>query len=317
MLKRDARVQDVAAQHCLGGPTLPKILYIQMRSFSPIGMAQEAAPDYSKLTIVLPTYNEVENISNIVPELFRLYPGVHVTVVDDSSSDGTGEAVEGLRATHQNLKLIERHISKKGLTASVMEGIASVQTEYFVAMDADFQHPPASVADLYGELMKGADVAIGVRRDMGTLPLYRRAASWGAHKLAASYLWCRRQPRSRDLMSGFFGGRTEIAKNILRNKGDKFEPKGFKVLFDLLKFVPRDSKVAEASFTFGDRVSGNSKLNSDIILSLLKQCGSLGKVASFTVEFFFINKAGRVVGLLILVAIIAIALMMGGQPAKP
>jgi len=97
----------------------------------------------------------------------------------------------------------------------------------------------------------------------------------------------------------------------------RFEKKGFKVLFDLLKSCPRGTDVREVGFTFGDRASGHSKLSSDIVLSVMRQCGAFGKLASFSFEFFFINRAGRVLGLLILVAIFAVALMMGNSPAKP
>jgi len=282
-----------------------------------MGMAQKAREGFADLTVVLPTYNEVENIQRIVPEVFRLCPGAHVVVVDDSSQDGTGAAVSEMMASYPRLRLIERDISKKGLTASVMEGIASVETEFFVVMDADFQHPPASVENFYWEMRQGADLVVGVRHGMGPLRFSRKVASWGAHKLASTYLWFRRLPRSADLMSGFFGGRTEMVREVIQRKGMRFEKKGFKVLFDILKSCPRGTDVREVGFTFGDRASGHSKLSSDIVLSVMRQCGAFGKLASFSFEFFFINRAGRVLGLLILVAIFAVALMMGNSPAKP
>ncbi|MCU0861853.1 MAG: glycosyltransferase [Methanomassiliicoccales archaeon] len=175
-------------------------------------MAEERA-DHRLFSIVIPTYNEVGNVGAMVSELGRRYPGVKVIIVDDNSQDGTVQAVEALLGSNPGLKLIRRDPADRGLTASVMDGIMSVGTERFVVMDCDFQHPPVYV----GQLMKAtdsADLVVAAREGMGPLSLGRRVASSGAHKLASFYLWFRRRPRSSDLMSGFFAGRTALAKSI-------------------------------------------------------------------------------------------------------
>jgi dolichol-phosphate mannosyltransferase len=269
-------------------------------------MAEERA-DHRLFSIVIPTYNEVGNVGAMVSELGRRYPGVKVIIVDDNSQDGTVQAVEALLGSNPGLKLIRRDPADRGLTASVMDGIMSVGTERFVVMDCDFQHPPVYV----GQLMKAtdsADLVVAAREGMGPLSLGRRVASSGAHKLASFYLWFRRRPRSSDLMSGFFAGRTALAKSIITEHGDKFERRGFKVLLDLLRFMPRDAVVIDSRYRFGDRASGSSKLNADIVLSVLRQCGLGGKVASGTLHFFWINKAGRAVGFVLLAAIFAIVI---------
>ncbi len=271
----------------------------------------------ARFTIVLPTYNEVENVSRIVEELFRLYPGISISVIDDDSKDGTVETVLELQKKHNRLTIMQRVSSKKGLTASLMDGISSVKTEFFVVMDADFQHPPSSVGDLMSKIIDGADLVIGVRVNKGPLTISRRIASGGAHKLAASYLWLCRQPRSCDLMSGFFGGRTESSRRIISHHGDKFEKKGFKVLFDLLKYAPRDIRLEEVRYVFGERAGGASKLDSDIILSVMKQCGLAGKMLGTSIQLLVISKAAQVIGLLMLVAIIAIAIVIGTTPHQP
>ena len=149
--------------------------------------------DLTKFTVVLPTYNEVENVSRMVEELFRLYPGISVSVIDDCSNDGTIEAVLALQKKHGRLALMRRDPAKKGLTASLMDGISSVKTDFYIVMDADFQHPPVSVGDLMEKISGGADLVVGVRVTKGPLTLPRRIASGGAHKLAATYLWLRRK----------------------------------------------------------------------------------------------------------------------------
>jgi dolichol-phosphate mannosyltransferase len=94
-------------------------------------------------------------------------------------------------------------------------------------------------------------------------------------------------------MSGFFGGSTKLCQDIIAKNGHKFERAGFKVLFDLLKFLPRDTVVQEVRFTFNTRRSGESKLSSRVILSILRQCGMAGKATALAVNFLLINSIGR------------------------
>jgi len=261
--------------------------------------------DQGLFTIIIPTLNEVGNVRNLVEELFRLYPGVSITIVDDGSKDGTAESVQAMQHNRLRLNLIQRNPADRGLTGSVVDGIKSVQTAGFVVMDCDFQHPPAKVGDLMAEMRHGAKVVVAVREGMEPLSLSRRIGSGGAHRLAATYLWFMRRPATRDTMSGFFAMQTDLAKDVIRANEERFEKRGFKVLFDLLRFAPRDTTVVESSYKFGDRASGQSKLSTDVVLSVLRQCGLGGKVASGTLHFFLINKAGRAVGFIILAAIFA------------
>lgn len=264
--------------------------------------------DLGLFTVVIPTYNEVGNVRNMIEELFSLYPGIKVIIVDDGSKDGTVEAVKALQGNRLGVNLIQRSPNERGLTASVIDGIMSVDTKGFVVMDCDFQHPPSKAIDLMAAVQGGAGLVVAVREGMGPLSLSRRLASNGAHKLASTYLWFRRKPRSKDMMSGFFAGNTEMAKGVISKHRSGFEKAGFKVLFDMLKFAPSGIRVEEKRYTFGDRASGQSKLSSDIVLSVLRQCGLGGKMASGTLHFFLINKAGRVVGFIILAAIFAIVI---------
>ncbi len=255
---------------------------------------------FEDLTVVLPTYNEGGNIQHMLATLTELYPGVSVLVADDNSRDGTQQKVGEFSATNARVRLLNRDPNDRGLTASIMEGLMNVSTPYYVVMDADFQHPPEYVRELHARLKDGADLAVGVREDKNSLGLGRKLASVGAHALAAAYLRVMRQPTSEDTMSGFFGGRTDICQRTISGMGHRFERRGFKVLFDLLKYLPRDTRVEEVAFPFSMRRSGESKLSSRVILSILRQCGLAGKAAAVAVNFLFINMFGRFLSALVL-----------------
>ncbi len=244
-------------------------------------------------SIVLPTLNESENILPMMEALDSLYPNAGIIVVDDHSKDGTAQIALEFGKRRGNVQVVQRDPNDRGLTASIMDGIMHSHTKYFVVLDADFQHPPESIAGLVQELIKGNDLAIGVREDKMELSFTRKWASIAAHQMAVSYLRAKRQPTSNDTMSGFFGGRSDLCQKVIGNKGNKFERAGFKGLFDLLKFMPRDVKIAEVEFKFNSRRAGESKLSSRVILSIMRQCGIGGKVLAFTSMFFLTNMIGR------------------------
>jgi len=269
-------------------------------------MAQKTFDD---LTVILPTYNEGGNIQSMLETLDSLYPGVSIIVADDNSKDETPELVRSFAADHPKAKLISRDPGDRGLTASIMEGITETRTKFFVVMDADFQHPPESVGGMYDLLAEGADLAVGKREDKASLSSSRMLASWGANALARSYLAVMRRPTTDDTMSGFFGGRTGKCQEVIAKFGQKFERAGFKVLFDILKFLPRDTVVRELEFHFSSRRAGLSKLSSRVILSILRQCGPAGKAAALGVNFLFINMLGRYISALVLGLTFTFALM--------
>lgn len=266
-------------------------------------------------TIILPTLNEAENIAPMIERISHLYPCAKVLVMDDRSSDETVSRVRALNRPPEQVRAIVRDANDRGLTASVMDGILQVQTKYFIVLDADFQHPPESISGLMVALQNGHDLAIGVREDKMNLMWARKLASGGAHFLAKSYLTLIRQPGSKDTMSGFFGGDTAIFQKVVKERGSRFERKGFKVLFDLLKFAPRDVRIEEVMFTFNARRGGESKLNSRIILSILRQCGFFGKSAAVAATFFLMTSGGRFVAavLLGLMSTFAIISLTGGD----
>jgi dolichol-phosphate mannosyltransferase len=228
-------------------------------------------------TIVLPTYNEAGNIARMVGHLRDLYPQAQVLVMDDDSPDGTGELVNRLFSSDAGVKVVVRRGSQRGLSASVVQGISECDTPFFIVMDADFQHPPAEAGGLMSALSQGADVCVAVRRDRNALGKRRKLYSQGAEFLSRCYLWLIDRQSSRDNMSGFFGGRSEMITRYLSENENELEPAGFKILFDILKFLPRDASLAEWEYDFGVREEGESKIGSGIIVSILRQCGTPGR----------------------------------------
>ena len=228
-------------------------------------------------TVILPTYNEAENIGNMISCLRGMYPEFRILVMDDNSRDGTGDIVRNAGASDPNVSLIVRDIGDRGLSASIMHGIVKTGTEFFINMDSDFQHPPSALKDIYNSLLNGADLAIGIRNDRRALSFGRWVSSWAAQTLACLTLKLNGKQSSSDIMSGLFGGRTEIFAKVIGEYEKEFERKGFKALFDLLKFSPADIRIGEIGFDFGKRQGGESKIGSKIIISILRQCGRPGK----------------------------------------
>ena len=165
----------------------------------------------SDLTIVVPTYNEVDNVEELVTKLEEVLKDVNfdILVMDDNSPDGTGKKVEELEKAGHKCHAIVR-TENKGLSPSVIEGFEKASGSIIVVMDADLQHPIEVVPKLYEAVKNGAEVAVGSRHCEGgevgkNWPLYRRIISWGAALLARPFT------SISDPMSGFFA----LKKSIL------------------------------------------------------------------------------------------------------
>ena len=228
-------------------------------------------------TVILPTYNEEDNIGRMIVCLLEMYPDAAILVMDDNSADNTRSIVEGLMQKYANVRFISRDKDDKGLSASIFHGIMETETEFFINMDSDFQHPPSAVKDIFERLSAGADLVIGVRKDRTALKFKRWVLSWIVHMMADITLKFNGKQSSSDIMSGLFGGRTDLFREVIRTYEKEFERRGFKALFDLLKFAPDGIRIEETEFEFGKRYGGESKIGSNILFSLFRQCGRLGK----------------------------------------
>ncbi|MEW6610746.1 MAG: polyprenol monophosphomannose synthase [Patescibacteria group bacterium] len=219
-------------------------------------------------TIVIPTYNERENIVPLIHALFALgISDLSVLVVDDASPDGTGEAVEALRAELPHLELLRR-ACKQGLGSAYVEGFARVLEKgagVVVEMDADFSHAPEDVPRLLQAIVDGADVVIGSRR----VPRGRIVGwHWRRHVASRGAMWIARmllRLKTRDVTSGFRAYRRSCLTAIhfadVRSDGYAFQEEML-LRCERGKFI-----ITEVPVTFIDRVHGTSKLGMQEIVN--------------------------------------------------
>ncbi len=215
-----------------------------------------------ELTVVVPTFNERENLPALADTLFPALgmAGIRgeLLVVDDDSPDGTAEAALALAGRLPVRVLVRR--GRTGLSSAVLEGVRAAAAPVVCVMDADLSHPPEAVPLLYFEVVTGADIAVGSRLVGGGgvegWPLGRRLISKGATLLARPLT-----PVS-DPMSGFFCFRRSLLV------GARLEPEGYKILLEILARCDI-ARAVEVPYTFRDRRAGKSKLSGRVMRQYL------------------------------------------------
>jgi len=224
--------------------------------------------DTPKLSVVLPTYNERDNVVPIAYQLFDLgnYYNLEIIFVDDDSQDGTADVVRDLAHRSPEVRLIRR-VGRAGLSSAIKEGILDATGDLVVVMDCDGQHEPTTVLTALQCLREtGADLLIGSRfhpeANIRGLSAKRERNSTLANAVARFSL-----PRYRqltDYMSGFFVCRLATVLPYVR----QIDVNGFKFLYELLAISGGRLKVGEVPLQFQPRISGESKLNLAVIWDL-------------------------------------------------
>ena len=206
------------------------------------------------ISVIIPTYNEKENIEKLIPQIFGQFMAAHlegeVIVVDDNSPDGTAEAADVFRDKF-NVRVLKRP-GKMGLGTAVLEGFRHARYPMLCVMDADFSHNPEAITRMYKVMNRqGADLVIGSRHVPGGSiegwPVHRKIISKGARVLA------RPVTSAKDPMSGYF----MVSKKAL--EGVELNPRGYKILLEILAKGKID-KVEEVPINFRDRKYGDSKM---------------------------------------------------------
>ncbi len=219
-----------------------------------------------KKLVIIPTYNEKENIENIARKVFSLPGDYHLLVVDDGSPDGTGAIVKGLQQEFSGkLHIIERS-GKQGLGTAYIAGFKwALQRdyEYIFEMDADFSHNPEDLNRLYQACVNGADVAVGSRYvkggDVVDWPWERILISKGGALYTKMILWM----PVNDPTAGFICYTRKVLSTIPL---DEVHFIGYAFQIEMkyrawkLKF-----KIAEVPISFKDRKDGASKMSRGIV----------------------------------------------------
>ncbi|MFM7264726.1 MAG: glycosyltransferase family 2 protein [Cyanobium sp.] len=230
--------------------------------------APPSPPQALRLSVVLPTYNERDNVGPIIQELLPLERlcDLEILFVDDDSADGTAEVVRELAHRHRPVRLIRR-VGRAGLSSAIKEGILDATGDLVVVMDCDGQHEPATISAAIATLQgTGADLVVGSRfhpqaRIHGLSERRERNSTW-ANSVARFSL-----PRYRqltDYMSGFFVLRPDTALPYVR----RVDVNGFKFLYELLSLSGGRLRVEEVPLCFQPRIAGDSKLDLAIVWDL-------------------------------------------------
>ena len=237
------------------------------------------------LTVVVPCYNERDNVRPLVALLDKALAGIawEVLFVDDNSPDGTAAQVHELAASDTRVRLLHR-IGRRGLAGACIEGILSAISPLVAVMDGDLQHDETKLADMFAAFADPAlDLAIGSRfvdggSATGGLSAVRAWGSNLATNLARKLL----KITARDPMSGFFMIRRELVDAM----APKLSTQGFKILLDIAATGHGQLRVAELPFTFGARLHGESKLDARVALDFAQLL--LAKYSNDAISFRFV-----------------------------
>ncbi|PZU86939.1 MAG: dolichyl-phosphate beta-D-mannosyltransferase [Chryseobacterium sp.] len=218
-----------------------------------------------KKLVIIPTYNEKENIEKIISAVFDLQQDFHVLVVDDSSPDGTAEIVKRLREKYPVLLHLTVRKIKDGLGKAYIHGFQWAihnEYDYVFEMDADFSHNPEDLIKLY-EACKNADMSVGSRYSKGVnvvnWPMGRVLLSYFASKYVRFVLGL----PIHDTTAGFVCFKKETLITIGLDK-IKLKGYGFQVEMKYRVFK-KNLKIVEVPIIFTDRTEGESKMNGGII----------------------------------------------------
>lgn len=217
----------------------------------------------SRLSIVVPTFNESQNVGLLVGLVEKALPDIawEIVFVDDDSPDGTAEQVRMLAQSDPRVRVVHR-FGRRGLSSACVEGILATSSPFIAIMDADLQHDETILKAMFERISRGdVDLVVGSRYveggGMGEWSESRQRMSRFATKLA---LHLTKTPIS-DPMSGFMMMRRDAFMRSLPHLSSV----GFKILLDIAASAPTPLRVAEVPFTFRTRQFGESKLDSLVL----------------------------------------------------
>ena len=230
-------------------------------------VAEEAFVDSPELTIVVPTFNDHDNIVPLLDRFDAVLGGIawEAIFVDDDSPDGTAEAVREGARRDTRVRCIQR-IGRRGLAGACIEGILASSAPFAAVMDADLQHDETQLPKMLSLLQSGqAELVVGSRYiEGGSADSFNRSRA-GASAFATGIAKRVLGISIADPMSGFFMIRADRFGEL----APKLSTQGFKILLDIVASAHGKLKTVEIPFTFGSRLHGESKLDSMVALDFL------------------------------------------------
>ena len=224
----------------------------------------------SKVSIVVPTFNEADNVGNLVNQIDYALRGIDYEVIFvDDSTDNTPDAIREVMEENPRVRM-EHRDTEKGLATAVLLGFTLAQGDYIAVMDADLQHPPAILRSMYAVLETGVDFCVPSRfipgGNDGGLGPYRKLVSGVARYIGKIMLPSLRH--ITDPTSGLFMFRREVID------GADLRPIGWKIMVEVLA-MGTYTTVVEIPYKFQARPAGESKLSSRVTFEYLKQVAEL------------------------------------------
>ncbi len=220
-----------------------------------------------ELAVIVPTYNERDNVKPLIELLESTLLGIswEVIFVDDDSPDQTSDLLREIGRTKPNVRCVQR-IDRRGLSSAVIEGMLSSNAPYIAIMDADLQHDERLLPDMFDALKnEELDLVVASRfvpgGDAGGLTKERLSMSQFAAKISRIIT----KAKLSDPMSGFFMIRRDAFDQIVRNLSGQ----GFKILLDLFASAPQPLRYKELPYQFKKRLHGESKLDTLVLWEYL------------------------------------------------
>lgn len=218
-----------------------------------------------KNLVIIPTYNEIENITKIIPAVFAIDPSLEILVIDDGSPDGTADAVKALQSGFKDRLHLIRRSGKLGLGTAYITGFKwALERDYdhIFEMDADFSHKPEDIPRLLQACRDGADMSVGSRYCSGV-----NVVNWPIGRILISYfasVYVRKVLGFKifDSTAGFVCYTSRVLRTI---DLDKVRMKGYGFQIEL-KYTAHSLgfKIAEVPVIFVNRVEGSSKMSGSI-----------------------------------------------------
>lgn len=266
-----------------------------------------------ELTVVVPCFNEKENIRPLVKLLEETLSGIHweVYFVDDDSPDGTSTEVSCLASENAHVHLLKR-VGRRGLSGACIEGALSSLGKYVAVMDADLQHDETKLLEMLAlhRMNEDLDLVVGSRKveggsSSGGLSKIREMGSDLAIKLARSFL----RITVADPMSGFF----MVKRTSFNQVVTQLQPQGFKILADMLSAAKGKWNVQEVGFQFRSRQFGESKMDSAVTLQYIGLLISKLTGGFLPIRFVLFGLVG-LTGVLVQLATVFIFLQLFSTP---